>query len=189
MGVGLPLVRSLVEMHGGAVQATSAGPGKGSAFTVRLPLSQQPASVSEEFGEPEPEACDTTNLRLLIVEDDPDARDMLRMLLETYGYEVDTAADGLAALRVIEGEQPDVVFLDIGLPEMDGYTVARHVRKTDAVKRTHLVALTGYGQPVDRRKSRDAGFNDHLTKPVRVEDLHAILEKVARARTNMRSDE
>jgi CheY-like chemotaxis protein len=107
---------------------------------------------------------------------------MLRMLLETYGYQVATAADGLSALRAIEVEQPDVAFVDIGLPELDGYGVARQVRKTDATRETYLVALTGYGQPADRKKARDAGFDGHLTKPVRMDDLLGILEKVARDR-------
>jgi two-component system CheB/CheR fusion protein len=184
MGVGLTLVRTLVQMHGGTVRARSAGPGKGSEFVVDLPLSQPPAQPADAPDAPEPAACDTTHLELLIVEDEDDARDMLRMLLETYGYHVTAAADGLAALRAMEVERPDVAFIDIGLPELDGYGVARRVRKTDAIKAMHLVALTGYGQPADRKKARDAGFDDHLTKPVQMDALFRILEQVARCRND-----
>jgi two-component system CheB/CheR fusion protein len=174
-----------VEKHGGSVRATSAGPGKGSEFIVSLPLSGAPSQESEL---PEFPACDTTSLRLLIVEDDADARDMLRMLLETYGYRVATVSDGLSAVRAIETEQPDVAFVDIGLPELDGYGVARRIRKTEATKETYLVALTGYGQPADRRKSRDAGFDNHLTKPVKMDDLLEILTKVAQERMSASLD-
>jgi CheY-like chemotaxis protein len=189
MGIGLTLVRSLVEQHGGSVHASSGGLGKGSEFVVTLPLARPPAPSPQQCESPQTPECDTTGLRLLVVEDDTDGRDMLQRLLETYGYQVTTAADGLSALRAIELEQPDVAFVDIGLPELDGYGVARHVRQKKGIDQTYLVALTGYGQPADRKRARDAGFDDHLTKPVKMDELLRILReclnKSSSGQTNM----
>jgi len=171
IGLGLTLVKSLSELHGGSVEAHSAGAGKGSQFTVRLPLTRKTAKPDTEtpaaaFGPALP-------LRLLVVEDNPDIREMMKLMLEQEGYHVATAADGVAALTAVEVERPDVVFLDIGLPEMDGYEVARRLRKGN--KELPLIALTGYGQSSDRRRAIEAGFDDHLAKPVNVDRLRQLL--------------
>jgi CheY-like chemotaxis protein len=187
MGVGLTLVRSLIELHGGTVVARSDGVGKGSEFLVELPLSQKMPKGEQPLEDPPlecEETCQTRDLKLLIVEDNSDAREMMRMLLESYGFTVVTAPDGLAALTTIEIERPDIAFVDIGLPEMNGYDVARRVRRTGVAMDTHLVALTGYGQSSDRQKAQEAGFDDHLTKPVAMDQLEAILSKVGKQRAD-----
>ncbi len=167
MGIGLALVRSLVELHGGSIAALSDGPGKGSEFTVRLPRisSQTPQKVIPKSVP----VADT--LRILIVEDHPDVRTMLKMLLELQGFDVETANDGERGLEMIEFQQPNVAFVDIGLPGMDGYEVARRVRSRPENDAVHLVALTGYGQPKDRQLADEAGFDCHLAKPVDLNEL------------------
>jgi len=180
MGLGLTLVRSLVEMHGGSVHARSEGVNRGSEFTVRIPLSPEPTkktNLKETVGE---NAMDTTGLKLLVVEDNDDSREMLQMLLESYGYEVVTARDGVEALTTFEVESPDVAFIDIGLPEMDGHEVARRIRSKRRENRPYLVALTGYGQPTDRQRALEAGFDGHLTKPAKVDAIRKLLEEGAR---------
>jgi CheY-like chemotaxis protein len=179
----LTLVKSLVEMHGGTINVTSQGPGRGSEFVVALPLTRKaPRSGSQRDDSVAP-LTDTTHLKLLIVEDNEDAREMLRMLLESYGYEVTAAEDGISALTAIETTQPDIAFVDIGLPEMDGYEVARRIRTKHIADETCLVALTGYGQSADRNKAHEAGFDHHLTKPLHMGDLQKILEQVATKQT------
>lgn len=188
MGLGLTLVRSLVEMHGGTVLAASAGPGKGSSFNVELPLSRERAEHhAPRAGGENADRTRTTNLRILIVEDNSDTRDMMKMLLESYGYEIVTAGDGRSALELLEAERPDVALVDIGLPEMDGYEVARRARrKRPDGSGAYLVALTGYGRPADRKKAQEAGFDDHLTKPVDMDVLWKVLEAAGRRRDHDR---
>jgi PAS domain S-box-containing protein len=175
LGLGLTLVRHLVEMHGGSVEAESEGLGLGSSFIVRVPLVPDAAKRSEPPAPPR--ATPATSRRVLVVDDSDDSREMLRELLESLGHEVFGAEDGVVgATRAIE-LQPDVALIDIGLPGIDGYEVARRVRAATNGKAQYLVALTGYGSPEVKAKAEAAGFDLHLTKPV---DLPALLELVAR---------
>lgn len=173
MGTGLALVRNLVELHGGSVEAHSKGLGQGSEFTVTLPL------VHSEFLEapPEEERVVTVLARkqVLVVDDNEDAADTLGKLLELLGAEVRTATDGIGALELLKQFQPDLVLLDIGMPEMDGYEVARRIREHNSASGVRLVALTGWGQNEDRQRSLEAGFNDHLIKPLSMEDLRKVV--------------
>lgn len=171
MGVGLTLVKSLVEIHGGTVNANSEGVGRGSEFVVRLPLVESTTEVDEAAPDAAPEE---TGRKVLIVEDNADAREMLQMLLELDGYIVVTEEDGLAGSRTAERERPDVAVVDIGLPKLNGYEVARRVRESVG-EGIYLVALTGYGQPADRQLALDAGFNEHLVKPLQPDQLKRVL--------------
>jgi signal transduction histidine kinase/CheY-like chemotaxis protein len=181
LGIGLTLVRSLVELHGGAVEAKSEGRGRGAEFVVRLP-----ALVEVPAGEvhPSPRSDERSGpLRVLLVEDNPAAAEGLRELLTLWGHEVSFAADGEAALRAAAGEPPDVVLLDLGLPGMDGFEVARRLRRQPGFAEVLLVAVTGYGQERDRERTREAGFDLHLLKPVAPEDLKRLLRTAVRAAT------
>jgi len=171
LGLGLALVRGLIEQHGGSVKADSDGPGCGSRFTLRLPRAAEPGSAAE----PEPAPPARRGRRILIVEDHRDAAESLQMLLELSGHEVETAPDGRSGLDAARRFQPDVVLCDVGLPNgMNGYDVARALRAEPALRSCLLVALTGYGQAEDQRLAHEAGFDQHLTKPV---DL-VVLERV-----------
>jgi CheY-like chemotaxis protein len=175
LGIGLALSRRLAEMHGGMLEGTSEGPGRGSTFTLALPL-QQDAQA------PAPPACPASgvaSLRILVVDDNQDAADTLRMLLELLGAEARQAHDGEAALRAFEAFAPEAVLLDIGMPGMDGYQVARQLRARHPEWAGALIALTGWGQENDRRKSQEAGFGHHLTKPVDLAALQELLRNVA----------
>jgi two-component system, chemotaxis family, CheB/CheR fusion protein len=171
MGVGLTLVRSLVEMHGGAVEAHSDGPDCGSEFIVRLPLAVRPA---EEAPAEAPRKAWPSGGTVVIVEDNPDSRETLQHLLELSGYRVIAAASGREGLMAIKSERPEIAIIDIGLPGMNGYEVARELRADGAAK-SYLVALTGYGQPSDRREALAAGFDEHLVKPLQPEQLARML--------------
>jgi PAS domain S-box-containing protein len=173
LGIGLTLVYNLVKMHGGSVEAKSEGQGRGSEFRVRLPLSQKswPANSSEAGGAPRTLAT----RRLLVVDDNPDAADSLAMLLESLGAEMHVVNDGLCALAALETFRPDVVLLDIGMPGMDGYEVARRIRQQPKFNNITLIAVTGWGQEGDRLISRASGFNHHLTKPIDVTALQDLL--------------
>lgn len=176
LGLGLTLVKSIVEAHGGTVTAYSEGEGEGSTFTVSLPLTQRRLATHEE------QPSSDTNieqLKLLIVEDIDDAREMLKMLLEAEGYTVVAAPDGPTALRLIDSESPEVALIDIGLPDMDGYELARRIRQKYDKSQIRLIALTGYGRPSDRKKTRAAGFDGHLVKPVHLDQLEAELANVS----------
>jgi signal transduction histidine kinase len=168
LGLGLTLARRLVEMHGGRVEAASAGPGLGSAFTIRT----EPAVVVEPAAANGPAGLAR---RILVVDDHQDSTDSLALFLRLRGHEVRTAHDGPSALGEIERYRPDVVFLDLGLPGMSGYDVARRVRMMDELGSLRLVALTGYGTDADRQKTRDAGFEVHLAKPVEPRAVDALL--------------
>jgi len=176
LGLGLTLVRVLVERHGGTVEASSPGPGKGAAFTVRLPRVPTPVHTRTVVSTA---PADMRSRRILVVEDNADAREMLRTQLALAGHEVREAADGQTALGLVTTHCPDIVLVDIGLPGMDGYEIARRVRASDAGKSVLLVALTGYGQAEDRRKALAAGFDVHLTKPVSPERLAAVINQPA----------
>ncbi|HEX2644249.1 MAG TPA: ATP-binding protein [Thermoanaerobaculia bacterium] len=174
LGIGLTLVRSLVERHGGRVEAASDGPGHGSRFTLRLPLRAAPAAVASSSPAGLDEVGDNGR-RILLVEDNPDAAESLGELLRIWGHEVRIAYEGLGALDQARVETPDIVLLDIGLPGMDGYEVARALRSQPGLERTRLIALTGYGQDADRHRSSQAGFDHHFVKPVDIQALRLLL--------------
>jgi CheY-like chemotaxis protein len=166
LGLGLALVKRLVELHGGTVQARSEGAGRGSEFIVRLP-----ASVGGEVSDSRRVVTRVARRRVLIIEDQPDAREALRSVLELDGHLVEEAADGEEGLQRLLAWRPDIAFVDLGLPRLDGYGIARAVREMPGGGRLFLVALTGYGQREDRRRVVEAGFDLHLVKPVEYEQL------------------
>jgi len=173
LGIGLTLVRQLVEMHGGRVGAQSEGPGKGSEFTVWLPTVRRQGS---DVPSPEVEEVRSEiRRRVLIVEDNADARESLGMLLEMQGHDVRSAQDGDTALKIVEEFLPEVVLLDIGLPKMDGFEVIRRLHAPMDGAQPAVIAVTGYGHAEDRRRTKEAGFDHHLTKPVDPREVMAIV--------------
>jgi CheY-like chemotaxis protein len=173
LGLGLALVHRLVELHGGRVMLESAGPGQGTTAEVRLPLATVAAPVSAG---PLPVAPTTPRARsVLVVEDNEDVREALRWLLESEGHRVRTARSWREAIELTLQSAPEVALVDIGLPEVDGYELARRIRATPRGPSIRLIALTGYGRPQDRRRARDAGFEVHLVKPVEADDLLRLL--------------
>src|SRR5262245_40581332 len=172
LGLGLTLVKRLVELHGGTVSASSAGPNRGSEFVVRLPLAS-PAMRAP--GPAEPPSASKRARHILIVEDNPDVREILRLLLEAWGHRVEEAESGERGLEILQRSHPDVLLVDIGLPDLDGCTVARAARSTRGGDALLLVAITGYGAAADRRRTREAGFDAHLTKPFDERELARIL--------------
>lgn len=178
LGLGLTLVKRLVELHGGSVEAHSAGAGHGSSFVVHLPLARTAAST------PAPQAvrpAKTAASRILVAEDNADTAEMLRMMLSLMGQDVRVAADGVLAVAAAEVFQPHIAFLDIGMPRMDGYEAARRIRSLLGPKVT-LVALTGWGQEDDKRKAQNAGFDHHFTKPADPDALEALIAACGSAR-------
>ncbi|HSQ20914.1 MAG TPA: PAS domain S-box protein [Blastocatellia bacterium] len=176
LGIGLTLVKRLVEMHGGSVEAKSAGEGQGSEFVVRLPVlseTQEPPSPGSILA-PEPAATH----RILIVDDNTDNAESLAMLLGITGNETYIAHDGIEAIEAAEKHRPEVVLLDIGLPKLSGHDVCRHIREQPWGKDIVVIALTGWGQEEDRRKSEEAGFNGHLVKPVDYDELLELLSSL-----------
>jgi PAS domain S-box-containing protein len=184
LGIGLALVKSLVHLHGGEVEARSDGPGLGSEFTVRLPLVRADAGRASDDGLVRSSAA-LEGLHLLVVDDSRDAADSLAMLLELMGAEVRTAYDGPSALAALRDRRADVVFLDLGMPGMDGHTVAAQIRLEAQPRDLTLIALTGWGQEEDRRRSREAGFDHHLVKPL---DLKALEQLLASLRPRRRPE-
>ncbi len=174
MGVGLTLVRQLVELHHGTVEAHSDGSGKGTEIVVRLPACAKP-EPPETILDQEPPA--DYHGRILIVEDNADSRDMLSTLLEIYGYQVAAAEDGKKGLEMLQTDKFDLALVDIGLPGIDGYEVARTIRRDPQHMGIRLVALTGYGAAADRAAVKEAGFDDHLVKPLQREDLDKVLPR------------
>lgn len=173
LGIGLTLVKRLVEMHGGSVEARSEGPGNGSEFTVRLPvLAVRPKARERPDQATEPQAG---GHRILVVDDDHDSADSLALLLKVIGNETRTAYDGEEAVVAVEKFEPELVLLDIGLPKLNGYDACRRIRQQWGHKDIVLVALTGRGHEEDRRKSKEAGFDDHLVKPVEFSALVKLL--------------
>ena len=175
LGIGLTLARRLIEMHDGTVEARSEGEGRGSEFIVRLPL----AGASAPAARAEAPQVRLPAIRLLIVDDNEDAGATLGMLLETIGAEVDVATDGASALEIFAARDHAAILLDLGMPEMDGYEVAHALRTRFPERHPRLIALTGRGQPEDRRKAQDAGFHHHLVKPASLDALRALLGRVA----------
>jgi PAS domain S-box-containing protein len=177
LGIGLSLVKTLVELHGGSVAAHSAGPGRGSEFSVRLPTVVAPAPAETEVESLEPAGVNghTASGKVLIADDNRDAAESLSRLLQAWGYQTAVAYDGPQAITAAMGERPRVVLLDIGLGGMTGYDVARTLRAEPSQDGVRIIALTGFGQEDDRRQSREAGFDAHLVKPVDPEELQRLL--------------
>jgi CheY-like chemotaxis protein len=174
LGIGLTLVRRLVEMHGGTIEARSEGIGKGSEFVVRLPIRGEWAEPARPEYRREGPAL--SPLRILVVDDNHDAARSLARLLNLAGNEVQTAGDGREAVAAAAAFRPDVVLLDIGLPVLNGYDVARQIRAQPWGGDMALIALTGWGQDEDRRRSREAGFDHHLVKPVDTDTMMRLLD-------------
>ena len=174
LGLGLAVVRAIVELHGGSVAARSDGPGRGAEFTMRLPLDV----AAEPLREAADAAVQKLQRRVLIIEDNRDAADILQMVLEGEGHEVAVAYNGPEGIAKARQFHPDLVLCDIGLPGMDGYEVARLFRADEALKHTHLVALSGYARPEDLQRAADAGFERHLAKPATLEKIDKVLREV-----------
>jgi len=175
LGIGLALAKGIVELHGGRIDAWSAGPGQGSRFTVNLPgVVQVPAAA-----EPQRRALNghaVTPRRILLADDNRDAAESLAIILRLEGHEVELAHDGDAALRAFEAGRPDVALLDIGMPQLDGYETGRRIREHPCCRNVFLIAMTGWGQEEDRRRTDEAGFDHHVVKPVEATELIKLLE-------------
>jgi CheY-like chemotaxis protein len=177
LGIGLTIVRQLVEMHGGTVEARSEGIGKGSEFILRIPLeppSRAPTAVASTRDE-RALAARPAARRVLVVDDNIDAADSLKLLLRFQGHDVKTAHDGLAGVEAAADFRPDIVFLDLGMPRLNGLDAARRIREAPWGRAMILVALTGWGQAEDLERARVAGFNHHLVKPIDAASLERIL--------------
>jgi CheY-like chemotaxis protein/anti-sigma regulatory factor (Ser/Thr protein kinase) len=179
LGLGLTLVRRIVELHRGSVEARSEGRGLGSEFVVRLPLHVAAAAVGGSVSVRSNVRSERT-LKCLVVDDNVDAARMIELALSLEAHEVRLAFDGCDAVEAAAAFQPDAVVLDIGLPRMNGYEAARAIRRLPGLGNVRIIAATGYGQDIDRAKSRDAGFDLHLVKPI---DLDALLEALDLDRT------
>jgi CheY-like chemotaxis protein len=175
LGIGLALVRQVVSMHGGTVQAFSDGPGLGTEVVVRLPVSIEAAVPPPQVVRRPDAAESVARRRILVVDDNSDAAESLALLLQIDGHDVRTAFDGVEALDLAAGFVPDVMLLDIGMPRLDGYEVARRLRKQPWARDLALIALTGWGQEQDRRRTAEAGFNAHLIKPVGEAELRRAI--------------
>jgi PAS domain S-box-containing protein len=182
LGIGLSLVQSLVALHGGSVSASSPGVGKGSTFTVRLPLLTKSTDTMADT-KPTQTSSPSGQLHVLVVDDNTDAAESLGVLLDIEGHAAHIAHTGAEALQVAQSQALDVVFLDIGLPDMTGYDVARRLRMLPSMQNTMLVALTGWGTQDDRQRTREAGFDRHLTKPAELPAVEELLRAAAQAKT------
>jgi CheY-like chemotaxis protein len=181
LGIGLALVKSLVELHGGRVEAQSVGRGRGSEFVVRLPLLA--AETAQDKPQPAEANLPKQRLRILVVDDNLDSAQSLALLLDVLGHEARVAHEGKEALRLARAEPPDLVLLDIGLPGMSGYETCRALREA-GLREACIVAFTGYGGELDRQRSSDAGFDAHLLKPLDVAKLRALLDELVAQHTN-----
>jgi len=178
LGIGLTLAQTLVELHGGTIEAQSGGAGRGSDFTVRLPLATLEPAALPPSSSADGSGSSDGRARILVVDDNVDAADSLGRLLALDGYDVRVANGGMEALHEAEGFRPEVILLDIGLPMMNGYDVARRIRKEPWGVDARLVALTGWGQEEDRRRSKEAGFDEHVVKPIDPASLRALLRRI-----------
>lgn len=181
LGIGLALAQRLVQLHGGHVRAFSEGQGKGTELVLRLPLLENAQPRAKAPSKPPAPSCDLDRLHVLLVEDNEDGREMLRDLLKLWGHQVGEAAEGEAGLAYIREHAPDVALIDIGLPEMNGYDLVRKLRSEQERPSTLLVALTGFGQESDRQLAIEAGFDEHMVKPVNLEQLSKTLAKATNA--------
>jgi CheY-like chemotaxis protein len=178
LGIGLTMVRALIDLHGGRVFAQSPGLGRGSTFVVELPLAAGSPAAEDDAPAASSEHATDGSFRVLVVDDNRDAAESLCTILRLLGHQADVAHDGREALAKIEQLVPELVLLDLGLPELDGFEVARRV--IAAGHRPWLVALTGYGAEADRRRSREAGFDEHFVKPLEMKALRGILSRARR---------
>jgi CheY-like chemotaxis protein len=170
LGVGLYLSKQLIQMHDGTIKANSHGPHRGSEFVIQLPLVRVSKKVSNE-SPAAPQETPRCIRRILVVDDNLDAASVLQLLLQQKGHEVRMAHDGHAALECVQVFNPEIVLLDIGMSDMDGYEVCRQIRATARGRRIVVCAVTGWGQPEDKKKAYEAGFDCHLTKPVKIDDI------------------
>ena len=188
LGIGLIVVRGLVEMHGGSVEAHSDGPGRGTEFTVRLPLlAAEEGLVVTPAQAPAPPKI--VPLRILVVDDNQDSAQSMGVLLRLQGHDVHLADAGAVALRAAADHRPDVILLDIGMPGMNGYEVARQLRSQEGFADTLLVAVTGYGRPSDIKQTQSAGFDHHLVKPIDYDKLESLLAATSSRAVRARSAE
>ena len=173
LGLGLAMVKGLVELHGGHVEIGSNGVGRGTTITVTLPLAKGPTEGRDEQALPAPNPR-----RVLIIEDNTDSADMMREALEFFGHDVRVAYDGARGVEIVRQFAPEVIICDIGLPGMDGYAVARRIRTAESAReRPYLIALTGYAQPEDKRSALEAGFDQHVAKPPALEVLERMVSE------------
>jgi CheY-like chemotaxis protein len=179
LGVGLALVRRIVELHGGRVQALSDGPGTGSEFIVRIPGSHAPLTRAQS---PSTDPETDPPLRVLVVDDNVDAADSLALLLQQFGHEVRSAYDGASALREVPTFQPHLVLLDIGMPHVSGYDVARAVAAMSLARHPVIAAVSGWSQPADKERAREAGFHRHFSKPVSEAAIRKLLNEISESR-------
>jgi CheY-like chemotaxis protein len=178
LGLGLAIARNIVEMHGGELRAASDGPGRGSEFTLELPLvAARDEAVPEPAPGPTPEAP-AVGRRVLIVDDNTDAADLIADALQSLGHLTKVAYDGPSALQAAPEFRPELALLDIGLPVMDGYELGRRLSNVPGCEQVKLVALTGYGQTTDRERSREAGFDEHLVKPIDLERILNVIDRL-----------
>ena len=182
LGLGLALAKGLIDLHGGTIQATSPGPNRGATFTIRIPVANEQQGNDQTQRERDTEKASLAKpLRILVVEDNADAARMLQVLLTMNGHQVEVSSDGEAGLHAVERFKPDVVLSDLGLPgAIDGYELARRLRTKGTADKLCLVALSGYGHEADRQRARDAGFHEHLVKPVVFDQLVTLLNEARR---------
>ncbi len=179
LGIGLTLARQLTEMHGGRIDAFSDGPGRGSRFVVRLPLARVDTGQTDQGPRKDEPPAASAPLSIVIADDNRDAAASLAIMLELGGHRVAVAHDGAAAVETVARLRPDVALLDIGMPQLDGYQAARRIRSLPGGERVRLIALTGWGQDADRRRSAEAGFDHHCIKPIEFEELQRLLAEPA----------
>ena len=176
LGIGLSLVKTLVDLHGGTIEATSEGSGRGSRFTVGLRRLADSTVIAQNDVPPVSSTASPRALRVMVVDDNVDAAESLAMMLELDGHKVIRAHNARAAIASARTERPKAMLLDIGLPDIDGYELARQLRALPEVDGALLIAVTGYGQAEDRGRARDAGFDHYLVKPVEFEALRSVLQ-------------
>jgi CheY-like chemotaxis protein len=184
LGIGLALVKQLVEMHGGAIAAESAGPGKGSAFRLRLPLAESTQATPGAGEPPSPILQQGDTLKILVVDDNFDVAQTVGWMLETIGHEYRLVHEGKLAVQTAKEYRPDAILLDINMPGMDGYAVCRALREQTLFDETVIIAQTGWGQTQDRTGDGESGFDHHLVKPVNMDRLEQLLASILSARRN-----